>query len=570
MMKRLSSTAPSDHAGVAAAVIFLWFGLCQSGDGQGTISGIVRSESGPVEGAVVRIQTTPVFTTCDRFGRFTLTGIAPKQKVALTTYKPGYYIAGPMLASTETPDVSLALIRHVMNDNPKYQWVSAFREAGQTGNCGNCHSDLRDPHSLLPFDEWRRDVHGTSATNARFLSMYNGTDLSGTHHSPLTHYTENRDYGRFPRPPDPDEPYFGPGYLLDSLGGPGNCAACHVPAAAVNAPYGTDPNGKSPAHRESVACDLCHKLWAVKLDPASGLPRPNTPGVLSMEFRRPPEGHQLFLGPFDDVAPGEDTYSPLQRQSQICAPCHSGDFWGVQVYNSFGEWLASPYADPEKGQTCQDCHMPRRGARHIALPEKGGLQRDVKTVFSHLMPGAADEALLKDTAKIEMDARLREDRILVDVRVTNEKAGHHIPTDHPARNILLVLSATDGRGSELEDMGTQRIPDWGGKGKSADDYADRPGKGYAKILEELWTEVSPTAAYWRQTRLKADTRIPAKGVDITHYEFRAPREGGPVAIKARLLFRRAFKKLADQKSWNVPDILMNETSLTVRLAPNER
>ena len=536
-------------------------------DGQGTISGVVLNDHEPVTGAVVRIQTTNISALTDHAGRFILTGTPTGKSVALTAYAPGFYITGPVKVTSGATDVSLFLTRHPSEDNPSYQWVSAFRVAGEAGNCENCHSDPHDPNSRLPFDEWRHDAHGTSATNPRFLSMYNGTDLSGTYRSPMTHYVVNRDYGRFPRPPDPNAPYYGPGYLLDSHGGPGDCAACHVPAAAVNAPYGTDPNGKSLAHREGIACDLCHKLWAVRLDPATGLPRPNMPGVLSMEFRRPSEGHQLFLGPFDDVAPGEDTYSPLQKQSQICAPCHVGDFWGVQVYNSFGEWLSSPYADPEKGQTCQDCHMPRRGARRIALLEKGGLQRDVSTVFSHLMPGAADEALLRDTAKVEMDARIREGRILVEVRVTNEKAGHHIPTDHPARNILLLVTATDARRTELEHLGTQRIPDWGGKGDDADDYAGRPGKGYAKILEELWTEVAPTAAYWRQTVLRADTRIPAKGVDITHYEFRRPSDGGPVVVKARLIFRRAFKVLADQKSWKVPDILMNETTLTISSMP---
>jgi hypothetical protein len=61
----------------------------------------------------------------------------------------------------------------------------------------------------------------------------------------------------------------------------------------------------------------------VKLDPETRLPLAHRPGVLSFELRRPPQGQQFFAGPFDDVAPGEDTYSPLQRESAYCAPCHS-------------------------------------------------------------------------------------------------------------------------------------------------------------------------------------------------------------------------------------------------------
>jgi hypothetical protein len=287
------------------------------------------------------------------------------------------------------------------------------------------------------------------------------------------------------------------------------------------------------------------------------------PGVLSIEFLRPPEGHQLFIGPFDDVAPGEDTYSPLQNRSQFCAPCHFGQFWGVQVYNSFGEWLASPYSNPETGQTCQDCHMPHRGATHFVRPDKGGLKRDPQTIFSHLMPGAADAALLQDTAKLEVEAQRQGDRIQVEVRVTNEKAGHHIPTDHPARNILLVVSATDAQGQALEYLGDQVIPDWGGVGNDPDDYAGRPGKGYAKILEELWTEVSPTAAYWNPTVIREDTRIPALAVDVTHYEFRAPANGAPIMVEVRLIFRRAFKELAELKSWGIQDIEMERGMITL-------
>ncbi len=506
-------------------------------------------------------------TTTDADGRFRLANFPRGRPRTLTAFAAGYYIAGPVAVLAGASGVILTLRRHGVEDHTDYQWISASRLAGQPNNCEICHSDPADPNSTLPFDEWRRDAHGTSATNARFLSMYNGTDLNGTHRSPPTRHIIQTEYGRLPRPPDPNEPFYGPGYTLDGHTSPGNCAACHLPAAAVTAPYGTDPNGTTAAHREAVACDLCHKLWAVKLDPATGLPRSNMPGVLSMEFRRPAAGHQLFIGPFDDVAPGDDTYSPLQHQSQACAPCHVGDFWGVPIYNSFGEWLASDYSNPMTGQTCQGCHMPRRGARFIARSDKGGLSRDPRTVFSHLMPGAADVALLKDAAKLEVDVTVRGPSVLVTVRVTNEKAGHHLPTDHPSRNLLLVVSATDARGTDLESLGKQRIPDWGGVGPDPTDYGGRPGKGYAKVLEELWTGVSPTVAYWRPTVLRSDTRIPAQAVDSTDYEFRLPPDGGPVVVTAKLVFRRAFRQLAVQKAWNTPDVLMNEASVTVRAVP---
>ena len=101
-------------------------------------------------------------------------------------------------------------------------------------------------------------------------------------------------------------------------------------------------------------------------------------------------------------------------------------------------------------------------------------------------------------------------------------------------------------------------------GAEPSDYAGRPGKGYAKVLEELWTEVSPTAAYWNPTVLREDTRIPALVTDVTHYEFRAPSQGQEVVVEAKLIFRRAFKLLAEQKGWDIPDILMEAEQVRAR------
>ena len=44
-----------------------------------------------------------------------------------------------------------------------------------------------------------------------------------------------------------------------------------------------------------VHCDFCHKVADVTLETSSGLPYPNTPGVLSMDIRRPfPEAYQQY------------------------------------------------------------------------------------------------------------------------------------------------------------------------------------------------------------------------------------------------------------------------------------
>jgi hypothetical protein len=416
------------------------------------------------------------------------------------------------------------------------------------------------------------DAHGKSAANIRFLSMYNGTDVNGNQ-SPQTRFAFNRDYGSIPLRPDLTQPYYGSGYKLDFPDTAGNCAACHIPGASIEDPYGMDPNKVSGVDTFGVHCDFCHKVADVKLDSQTNMPYLNMPGVLSMDIRRPfPEDkdrYQLFFGSFDDDnVPMEDTYLPLIKKSQWCAPCHFGVFWDTVVYNSFGEWLESPYSDPVSGKSCQGCHMPAptilngEPLTNVA-PGLGGVERDPLTIPAHTFPGAANAELLQNSVSMEVKAMREDKKLTVDVSITNDKTGHHIPTDSPLRQMILLVNAADKDGNPLTLLEGERVPVWGGAGDpTLGYYGGLPGKGYAKILRELWTEIEPTGAYWNPTRIVSDNRIAAFATDTSSYVFAAPIDG-EVKVTVTLLFRRAFKELMDQKGWDVPDILMEQELLTV-------
>ncbi len=546
----------------------------------GEVGGLVTAEGSPLPGAVVRVKATEFGTRSDEDGRFTLNGFPSRFSVPVTAWVDGYYV-GSAVARPWKRTVEISLQHYWTTDNPDYAWMSPSVEgrAGiadfflQTGLSAAARLSFnrlflpfssrvtlgcRDCHGQTIYDQWSPSAHAQGTNNIRFLSMYNGTDVQGNK-SPLTRFATHKDYGRFPLRPDPDQLYFGPGFKLDSPEQAGNCATCHAPTAALKDPYGTDINLVEGIDSLGTHCDFCHKVVDVRVNPRTQLPYDNTPGVLSIELRRPDGEPQIFFGPFDDVDVGVDTFSPLQNESRFCAACHNASFWGTPIYQSFAEWLASPY--PQEGKTCQTCHMKPNGVTTNFAPGRGGLERDPESIFTHAFPGAADMDLLQDTARLELGAYRDGSRLFVEVRVTNENAGHHMPTDHPARNILLVVSATDDEGRELEYAGDQRVPEWGGVGGDSNDYAGRPGKGYAKVLEEQWTEVSPTAAYWNPTVLREDTRIPAKTTDVTNYEFLVPSSSGEVVIETKLVFRRAFKSLAEQKGWDVPDILMEHERL---------
>jgi nitrate/TMAO reductase-like tetraheme cytochrome c subunit len=505
------------------------------GQAQGTVSGVVMElDGGPVAGAVVRQQATTNSTTSTADGSFTLGGLTEGITVTITAWHEGYLVGGAEVVPPQS-GVTITLKRHYTTDNPDYQWFSSNDPEGPV-SCLHC---------MVAWPQWRANAHGNSGTNPRFFSMYNGTDITGTTTVP-------------------------PGYKLDFPDTAGNCATCHAPAAAVRGLRtfaAADMNELEGVEQEGVFCEFCHKVGAVYLNPATGLPYNNAPGVLSMRLYRPPPGEQVFFGPFDDVT-RRVSYLELEKKSQFCAPCHQFSFWGTPIYQSFKEWLESPYAT--QGIHCQACHMKPTGVNYFVFPEKGGLIRDPDLIASHLQPGASDAELLQNTVSMTVSAQQIVDTLRVTVTITNTGAGHHVPTDHPARNMILLVRATDDQGRELVQMAGPKVPDWGGVGSDPNDYAGWPGKGYAKVLKDVQSGEAPVASYWKQTLIQSDNRLAAFEADTTTYDFLVPEEGSDIEVEARLIFRRAFKPLAEAKGWEMEDITMETDVVALSLRPTYR
>jgi hypothetical protein len=542
------------------------------------IKGVVYDAEGAVSGATVRIRLTENKTLTAEDGSFTLMGVRGTEPVSVTAWAEGYYVGWSNGTPGGSP-ITITLKPHYTTDNLDYTWFT-FGGIEGSASCAPCHP---------AYEEWKIDAHSQSAKNPRFLTMYEGTDVDGNQ-SPPTEYADGR-----AQPPDPDQPYYGPGYKLDYPDRAGNCAACHTPLASSldpdntcgwsgchtewtawasdEVPYGIDPTDLTGDAADGVGCDFCHKIGDVYLDPQTDLPYPDKPGISSMRLYRPEEGHELFFGTFDDVT-RRVSYLPLEEESAFCAPCHYGVFdgvvgldevaGGVVIYNSYGEWLESPYSDPETGQTCQDCHMPTVDYDYFVYPEKGGLRRDPNRIHDHYMPGASDEELLQNSVTMTATADLTENaaggarQVQVDVEIINDKTGHHVPTGAPQRHLILIVKAKDADGQPLSLQGGPLLPDWAG------DYAGLPGETYAKILEDEWTGETPTAAYWRPIRLVEDTRIAAFETTTSHYRFALADElTEPVTVEVRLIFRRAFQSLMEIKGWDDPDIVMEEETFVI-------
>jgi len=515
------------------------------------VQGVVLDGERPIAGAVVRLRATQNATVSDEAGRFVLAVDGYSLHRTLTAWKEGYYIGAADLTGFPG-QVIIPLKPHTRTDHPGVDWLPSDADPAVELACGNCHTEL---HA-----EWRADAHSQAAVKPLVQAIYNGSDSHG-------------------------RPGVGLGFLLETPEEAGNCAACHAPAAPdLNNLQGEAANG--------VFCQFCHSVIAAQRPYAE-----TTAGINAVTLLRPPPDEHLFIGPYDDVT-GRDTYSPVQENSQQCAACHSGGWWGVPAYSSFDEWQASAYA--AAGVQCQDCHMPALGQPSdtpirlvsACAPDKSQTSetlcvvqsciachltgktenrdpttaiplippRNPATVASHRMLGAGDPDFLANAVTLVLTATQGADGVLAEVAITNRGAGHNVPTDGWMRNLILLVEATDADGNPLAYLGPEFVPDWGGVGEaSAGNYAGLPGKGFARILED-WEGEAPAPPWRNGIRVRSDNRIGAGETDRSLYLFTPSTNSGPVQVKARLIHRRIFKAWADAKGFDPVDTPMAEAS----------
>jgi hypothetical protein len=355
-----------------------------------------------------------------------------------------------------------------------------------------------------------------------------------------------------------------PGYLLD-WSDQGNCASCHAPLAAVRS-EGSSLNQLEGVEKTGVSCDFCHKVREVSADP-------KFVHAAEMRVLRPARGDRLIFGPLEDaMLPGDPhdlSYSPLFKSSRFCAGCHDGGYWGTPVYETYSEWLKSPYS--REGVQCQECHMRAlTGPHRIADEKAGGILRSGDRLGSHRTMSDRREELLRGAVSMDTVARRTGDVLEVRVRLANTGAGHHVPTGQPMRNMMLVVWPEDESGRALRLLSGERVPVWGG------DLSGRPGQGFAKILAtvseyakapiaqpEAVPGVNFPAPFWRRNRIVSDNRIPARGVVEKSFLFDARGAGGAVTVTARLLYRRAFQQLAQLKGWKLDDLDLSVNRVAV-------
>jgi hypothetical protein len=202
--------------------------------------------------------------------------------------------------------------------------------------------------------------------------------------------------------------------------GRGDCDRCHAPLSGHAG--------------EGVTCDFCHRITDARPDRAGGA---------------------ITLGLGDDRRRGalcdaRTTYfhrsecSPLHRRSELCGACH---LWTMPraggelpIVTEYEEWQRGPYA--EMGVSCQGCHMP---AERREAATGAGVREEV---HQHRWLGSLDDlrtrALTVTTVLATSGATSR-----LAIELTNDGAGHAVPSGLSGRQIVIRVVASDGRGTEL-------------------------------------------------------------------------------------------------------------------------
>lgn len=497
-----------------------------------------------IKAAIVNLVGTDYNDTLDQDG-LTLPYCADNQYISV--WVPNYAIGIIDCNGNPIFEYSIELKPLDIADNLNYNLIGA-------NVCRDCHSQGRTEYL-----EWNKDGHSRVFVDPYFWTMYMGMDI----------YRNSK----------------APGFRLDNPGENGNCANCHAPAVVNALRQGMDlsiwnnnlPGSPINVETEGVTCDVCHKVIDVLLGDDL-LPFVDHPGVYSLTFARPYPGQLLSTGPSADHKPENSqiitTCALVFSQSRFCAACHYGKFFDTVIYNSYGEWLQSPYSQKENAdyRSCQDCHMLSPEQIGQTLPSEraacSGENRSFRD-FSHNMMKRDNNdipTLVQDAAVINMTATKADGKIIVTVAVTNTRAGHKFPTDSPLRHLILLVAARDENDTLLAQVEGPVIPAWGGVGgRPEEDYAGRAGVIYANLLKDKDTNISPTAAYWNPTLPAwpgSDTRLMPGQAMSSVYSFVAPSNGS-VTVTARLIYRYAFIDIIRQKGWPVKDILVTSAAAIV-------
>ncbi len=409
--------------------------------------------------------------------------------------------------------------------------------------CGQCHTRI--------YREWSGSMMGRDLDNPVVYQFYMGVNAMGK--------------------------FDGLGYkgFMKMAGKPharGDCADCHVPIQVIEAHKKDEEVDLGEAMRlktrkdHGIACIFCHSVKDVHLKKgADGRWKTRIFDTVELE-------KGVIHGPYPQAADSpHDRYatSKVFRSSRLCGACHLNQEKVLSI-STYADWKAL-YDAGKTDKTCQDCHMPLIPGKARAAddaPLREGLRH-------HVFIGARDASMREKALKLDLKGRVENGKLIVNTVVENVGAAHTVPASAPIRNVILKIDALDERGSPLPWAGGKKglLPPLAGFGnpktkqRGPGDWAGMPGKMYAKayrskVVPKLGRPLVGVGGFAAEREV-FNTLLHYRKPDHAQFVFGIPRGVKTVRVKARLIYRWAYKPLADKKGWKMPDLPMTEASLTL-------
>ena len=411
--------------------------------------------------------------------------------------------------------------------------------------CGQCHKRI--------YREWSSSMMGRDLDNPVVYQFYTATNAHGK--------------------------FDGLGFkgFMRMRGHPeenGDCADCHVPIQVIEAHQkgeGDVDLGKAmrleTRKDHGIACIFCHSVKEVHL-------KKGADGRWNRRiFERVVLEKGVIHGPYpqaEDSPHDRFRVSKLYRTSEICGACHLNQEKKVVSISTYADWKEL-YDAGKTDKACQDCHMP-------LIPGKARAAEDAplrEGLRHHVFIGARDAEMRKKALRLELKGQIENGKLVVDTVVENVGAAHTVPASAPIRNVILKIDAMDQNGRPLPWAGGKKglLPLLAGMGnlktgeKGPRDWAGLPGKMYAKVyrspvIPKLGRPLVGVGGFAAEAEV-FNTLLHYKKPDHARFVFQVPDGVKTVKVKARLVYRWAYKPLADRKGWNMPDLPMTEREITL-------
>ena len=311
------------------------------------------------------------------------------------------------------------------------------------------------------------------------------------------------------------------------------CRGCHAPQSVINnqleafSAYGDIYEQGASSLKEALdeqqavnergtGCVLCHRIS--KLENAGG----NADFTVNLKDREDyifEQGSTALLKWFanrqinalPDAHKKSYSNPALYQDSLYCASCHNefSPATGASINDNYGEWLASPFNQPEQPEqhkSCIDCHM-NQDVTNFSLNQTGQSTNDgpVKPhVRSHHFSGGnyylsglrstehkkLSEDLLKTALSMQIEHRANQ----LSVAVTNARSGHHMPGGS-RRQVWIELEVHDALGERVYSSGLMQD-------------GEVPKDARRFIKQTVDASGKPVGLhFWRYSKIASDTRI---------------------------------------------------------------